>query len=436
MTTATKVRQPEPTEKATTAGVFKGVVMGLAKSVLVLIALLAGIPVILLILGTGVPIPLSILLLLIDLGLICLIPRYMEGLSSFLGVASALLVVSVVAIWLSQSYATTPPITNAVGEPLPGSIASLEKVELNGSQQWISIRGKDRDNPILLFLAGGPGGSQMTTARHALAALEEDFVVVQWDQPGAGKSFYSLPQSELTPERYVQDGLALTDLLRHRFDQDQIYLLGESWGSVLGIWMAQRSPEKIQAFIGTGQMVAFEETDLICYQFAMELAQGRGDTAKVEQLKSQGPPPYYGEGVAMKQINYLKDTYAYMNNDPNIWTNFNTIGDLLSPEYGLIDKVNWARGPLVTLGNVYPMLWEVDLRQSANELEVPIYFLIGRHDVNAPVHLVENYLNQLTAPTKEIVWFEHSGHSPWTSETDRFIEVVVQEILPETAASD
>ena len=404
----------------------------LAKALSALLILTFAIPVVLLFFGTGVPLPLSSVLVAVDIGLVFTLLRLVETPMAFAGVILGFAVVSAAAVWSSQQFAMTAPIIGEDGEVLPGSIAALEQVELNGSSQWISIRGKDVSKPVLLFLAGGPGGSQMTTARHALAELEDHFVVVQWDQPGAGKSFSALPQNELTPERYVQDGLALVELLKSRFDVDKVYVLGESWGSVLGIWMAQRQPESIHAFIGTGQMVAFEETDLFCYQFAMQLAQSRGDTGKVDQLRQQGPPPYYGRGVAMKQINYLKDTYAYMNQDRRIWTNFNTIEDILSPEYGLIDKVNWARGPLVTLGNVYPMLWDVDLRESATRLEVPVYFLIGRHDVNAPVHLAEDYFQKLQAPKKELVWFEHSGHSPWTSESDRFVDVILEQVLAET----
>jgi pimeloyl-ACP methyl ester carboxylesterase len=135
---------------------------------------------------------------------------------------------------ISQALAFTPPITDANGDVIPGSIATLEKVDLNGSEQWVSIRGKDVNNPVLLFLAGGPGGSQLVTARRALGELEDYFVVVNWEQPGAGKSFDAVDRSTLSPERYVTDGIALVNHLRERFDEEKIYILGESWGSVVG----------------------------------------------------------------------------------------------------------------------------------------------------------------------------------------------------------
>jgi len=396
-------------------------------------ALILCLPVILLPVATAVPAWIWIPLIAADLALLVaffrLKPAWKGAAVTVLGV----LVVAGLAVTASQAFAATPPITDAMGNPLSGSIATLEKVTLNGSQQWISIRGRDATQPVLLFLAGGPGGSQLATERYALGGLEEHFVVVNWEQPGAGKSFDALDRSTLTPERYIEDAHALVLLLRERFGHEKVYVLGESWGSALGIMLVQRYPELFHAFIGTGQMVAFLENDLICYDFALQWAHERGDQAKVDKLTQQGPPPYYGEGVAWKQASYLLDTFNYMNQSPAIADNgSNTFRDLAAPEYGLYDKVNWFRGVLDTLGIVYPHLWEVDFRTQATELAVPVYFLIGRHDINAPVTLTEQYYEVLDAPHKQIVWFEHSGHTPWVSESDRFVQAMVDTVLAET----
>jgi pimeloyl-ACP methyl ester carboxylesterase len=400
-----------------------------------LLVTITALPVFLLFVATAVPLYLSILLAVIDVGLIVMWFR-VERTPLLVGaILLGVILVSVLAVWLSQAYATTPPITDAQGGVVPGSIATLEKVKLGDSEQWVSIRGRDVNNPILLFLAGGPGGSQLTTARHELAGLEDHFVVVNWEQPGAGKSFDAVDRATLTPERYISDGHELVLYLRQRFGHEKVYVLGESWGSALGIMLVQRYPDLFHAFIGTAQMVAFLETDLICYDFAIEWAQGQGNTQRVTQLREQGPPPYYGTGVAWKQVNYLKDTYAYMNQNPAIISGFNTPRDLASPEYGLLDKVNWVRGPLDTLGVVYQQLWDVDFRKQAPRLEVPVYFLTGRHDVNAPPALIEEYYELLDAPHKELIWFERSGHSPWVSESDKFVDMMVNQVLKTTQAA-
>ncbi len=383
--------------------------------------------------STAVPAAVWLPLAVADLGFLTLSFWIKPAWKGIAASVAGLAVVGVLAVVASQQFAMTPPITDAQGNPLPGSIAVLEKVSLNGSEQWVSIRGKDANNPVLLFLAGGPGGSQLATARFALNGLEEHFVVVNWEQPGAGRSFDAVKRAALTPERYIEDAYTLVERLHQRFGEEKVYVLGESWGSALGIMLVQRYPELFHAFIGTGQMVAFLENDLMCYDFALNWARERGDTGKVDTLLRQGPPPYYGKDVAWKEAAFLTDTYSYMNQNPAIRDNgANTFRDLAAPEYGLYDKVSWFRGVIETLGVVYPQLWEVDFRVQAAQLDVPVYFLIGRHDINAPTVLAEEYYSLLEAPHKEIVWFEHSGHTPWVHESGRFVQVMVDTVLAQT----
>lgn len=404
----------------------------LGRLLALLLFVLLCLPVALLPNATAVPAWVWVPLALMDVALLILFFRRPAGQAAAISLLGALLVAGL-AVIASQRFATTPPILGADGKPLPGSIATLETVTLNGSTQWITVRAHDASKPVLLFLAGGPGGSQLATARFALQDLEQHFVVVNWEQPGAGKSFDAVKRSTLTPDRYIEDAHALIGLLKTRFGQQKVYVLGESWGSALGILLAQRYPQDIHALVGTGQMVAFLETDLRCYEFSLDWARQRGDFAKVDRLLKQGPPPYYGRGMSLKEAAFLTDTYSYMNQNPAILDNgTNTFRDLAAPEYGLYDKVSWFRGVLETLDVVYPQLWEVDFRQQATRLEVPVYFLIGRHDINAPVALTEEYASVLQAPRKQIVWFEHSGHTPWVSESDRFVEEMVQTVLAQT----
>lgn len=409
------------------------VAIGLIRTLIFLVLLVLCLPIVLLPVATAVLTLVWVLLAIADVALLVIHfwfrPAW-RGITLSLG---GVIVVGFLAIVASQFFALTPAIVDAGGNPLPGSIATLEKVKLNGSQQWISIRGKDIHKPVLLFLAGGPGGSQLVTERRALKGLEDHFVVVNWEQPGSGKSFDAVDRSKLTPDSYIADTHDLVQYLRQRFSQEKIYLLGESWGSALGVMVVQRYPELFHAFIGTGQMVAFLDNDLLCYKYALGWAQERGDMKKVEQLKREGPPPYYDHDVALKSAAYLMETFDHMNANPAIYDDgSNTWQDLAGSEYGLYDKVNWFRGVLDTFGYVYPQLWNVDFRKQATRLDVPVYFLIGRYDVNAPTELTEQYYQLLTAPHKELVWFEHSGHNPWVSESTRFVDVMVNQVLADT----
>ncbi len=386
-------------------------------------------PVALLPISTSVPPSIQILFAMAEVALLIAVFRLgFTGPVIFTEVAG-FMAIALLAIFASQLFASTPPIVDVNSKPIPNSIAVLEKVKLGGSEEWISIRGKDSRNPVLLFLAGGPGGSQLVAARRTLAGLEDRFVVVNWEQPGAGKSFDAVDRSKLTPDRYITDTRELVLNLRQRFGKEKVYVLGESWGSALGIMVVQRYPDLFHAFIGTGQMVAFLENDRICYDFALRLAAERGDTKQVEKLKQQGLPPYYGNDVFWKSATYLTETLNYMNQNPAIANGFNTLQDLAGSEYGLYDKVNFIRGLLDTFGVVYQQLWDVDFRKQATRLEVPVYFLIGRHDVNAPPKLTEEYFNLLTAPHKELIWFERSGHNPWVNESTKFVDAIVNKVL-------
>jgi len=413
--------------------IMKPILFFLSRIFTILIVLTFSIPVALLPFSTEVPTWIWIPLALTDLILIILFFRIKYVGKKAVIPIFGVLVIGVIAVITSQLFTMTPQIVDRGGKPLQNSIATLETVSLNGSRQWISVRGQNISNPVLLFLAGGPGGSQLATARFALSDLEQHFIVVNWEQPGAGKSFDAVNRSALTVERYIDDAYELILQLRARFGQEKVYLLGESWGSALGIMLVQQYPELFHAFIGTGQMVAFLENDLMCYDFSLALAKENGNLKKVEKLTHQGPPPYFGKDVAWQEAAFLMDTFNAMNANPAISDNgANTFRDLAAPEYGLYDKVNWFRGVIETLTVVYPQLWEVDFRKSATKLDVPIYFFIGRHDVNAPTILLEEYFRILKAPHKEIIWFEHSGHTPWVSESGLFVEEMVKTVKAQT----
>ncbi|MEN2777400.1 alpha/beta fold hydrolase [Acetivibrio clariflavus] len=329
-------------------------------------------------------------------------------------------------ITFSQLTASTPRIVDENENTPKNSIAELRELELNGRKQWISLRGWDKNAPILLFLAGGPGGTQMAAVRHELAELEKHFVVVNWDQPGSGKSYYAEKTKNITAQTYIQDGHALTEYLKERFSQEKIYLVGESWGSALGIFLISTYPESYHALIGTGQMIDFAETERMDYAKAMEIAKSKGDTALVERLIANGEPPYYGDDVTWKSAVYLNYLSAYMANNPKIHNpGYNTFRDLGSSEYGLLDKINFFRGIINTFNHVYQQLYTIDMSTDYTKLDVPVYFFLGRYDVNAPTVLVEEYMKVLDAPDKKIVWFEHSGHSPWINEPEKFVMEVL-----------
>ncbi len=412
----------------------------LVGALLVALVVLSAIPVLLLYIDDTVPLYIAALLTFIDIGIVIALLRIEYTALTVVGGAIALLVVAMLAVHATQVFAHTPAIAAAEGGATledgaaPQSIATLERVELNGSTQWVSMRGRDLRKPVLLFLAGGPGGSELVMTRRYLAALEEHFVVVNWDQPGTGKSYAAAPIKSLTPERYVADGLALTTWLRDRFAQEKIYLLGESWGSILGVWMAQARPDDFHALITTGQMVNTTENDRVGYAFALEYLAEHGRADEAARLQRNGPPPYSGKGMAQRYMAFMGVQNEYMDaHARGEGSGHNLFFDSLrAPEYGLLDKVNWLRGLAEVYAHLYPQLADLDLMTQAPRLELPVYFVKGRWDINALNSLAETYFARLEAPHKQLIWFEESAHTPLWDEPAHFVDVMVNTVLAQT----
>lgn len=343
---------------------------------------------------------------------------------SFILIVGFVIIVLLILQVVTMFTAKTPPILDKEGQIIENSISEMMMVELNGRKQWITIRGKNVDNPVILFLAGGPGGSQLAATRRLLKDLEKDFVVVNWDQPGAAKSYNSRMIQDLTPGDYLKDGRALTQFLKQQLNKDQIYMVGESWGSFLGIMMANASPEDYAALITTGQMVDFDATEVRNYKTALSYAK-ENDTDLFKTLKEQGPPPYHGKDMIWKASKSLMTLTKIMSNNPDIHgPGYDTFIDVMGPEYTLFDKVNYFRGMITTFNTVYPLLYDYDLRTMYPELKIPVVFVVGKHDLNAPQDFSKDYFEKLKAPEKEYIVFEHSGHSPWVDESMRFMELI------------
>lgn len=398
-----------------------------------LVSFLLCLPVILSPLTTSVPTWVWVLLAIVNVTLIILQFRFPLASMSTLEILGGIIFVSLLAVAASQFFAATPPIRDANAQTIPGSIATLEKINLNGTEQWITIRGQDVNKPILLHLGmGGPGGGGFAT-RSLFEPLEKDFVVVSWDEPGTGKSYNAVPISTLTKQRFVEDAHSLTLYLRERFHQEKIYVYGVSWTSILGVWLVQQYPELYYAYIGNGQMVNTTENDILGYELAIDYMTKKGDTKTVETLHRNGPPPYRGEGMLNKYVTYLDILNEYM--DSPRYTVIVPIIPFMAPEYGYVDKINHTRGLIESFEVVYPQLKDLDFTIQAPKLDVPVYIFAGREDVNAMSSIVERYYNILEVPHKELIWL-NGGHGLNGSNLGQFVDVMVNKVLAETYTAD
>ncbi len=331
-----------------------------------------------------------------------------------------LIFISGIVAWIRPTF--TPAIA---GE---ASIASLEKIELGNMEQWILVRGQNTTNPVLLWLHGGPGAAQMPVARYFNSALEEHFIVVHWDQRGAGKSNPSnFDESTMTFDQYLSDAHELTLYLKSRFGQDKIYLVGHSWGSQLGIRLAQIYPQDYYAYIGVGQVVNFRRAQEIGYDWLLHQVK---DKSSLSKLKSLGRPPFTDH---VEFVRYIKLVDAFGGGFDVGFARLAWI-TLCAPEYNLRDVTAWLRGSNRGSGPMwYTSIYQsFDAMKEISRLELPVYFFVGIHDYNTPMTLVKNYYKSLNAlKGKELVIFESSAHTPFMGEAEKFNQGLIR-VLSET----
>ncbi|MBX3070433.1 MAG: alpha/beta fold hydrolase [Thermomicrobiales bacterium] len=350
-----------------------------------------------------------------------------------LGVPTLLLVA--LAAWIAMP-ASTPALSSPTGEPVDGGIAELTSVNIGGVDQWLEIRGANEDLPVLLYLSGGPGQSDLALSRALLTDLTTDFIVVGWDQRGTGKSYAAFDPDMITPEVAIADTIDVTNYLRERFDEEKIYLMGESWGSLLGVMVVDERPDLFYAYIGSGQMVDPKATDQRIYADLLAEARRRGDDGLVEQLEGFGPPPYddlWAYGVIMQHYPLIEGDYdppqAYLDRGEESGVGF---WGIMGSEYTPIDKVNVLRGLIDVFAVMYPQLQEIDFRVDIPTLDVPVYLFDGEHELAGRRDLAHEWFDLLQAPDKAMFTFPDAGHAVAFEHADDLHRVLVEEILPAT----
>ncbi len=331
--------------------------------------------------------------------------------------------------------ANTASIRDADGDRLERSIAELIRVDIGGHDLAMMIRGSDTDNPVLLYLAGGPGGSELGAMRNHLSELERNFVVVTWDQRGTGKSYTEIePTATLTFDNALADTIEVTEYLRTRFGEDSIYLLGQSYGTFLGVRVVQQHPELYTAFIGAGQMVSARETDRIFYADTLTWARDTGDDGLVDTLTRLGPPPYDTLLDLEATLAHEHEVYPY-DHSTNAEGEGGFSENFLVPEYTLVEQVHLLGGFLDTFNFIYPQIQDIDLRTDAVSVDVPVFFVQGAHEADGRAEPFAEWYSMLTAPSKDLVVFDTSGHRPLFEQPDVFVSYMVDTVLAETTAS-
>lgn len=314
----------------------------------------------------------------------------------------------------------------------PEGIEVMEQLELNGEKQWITIRGKNKANPVLLFIHGGPASPMMPVSWAYQNPWEDYFTVVQWDQRVSGKNWSTTDTTKavahLRFSNIVEDGQALISYLCRKLNQEKLFVMGYSFGSKVGIQLASVMPEKIYAYIGVGQ-VSEGDSEKYLYERLVVLAGNSHNNEALAELKSmvpyskpEGTTPVKDMLKARKWARYY-DGGWYGKKDLNLYF---SLPDL-SPEY--------SKDEVISLAVSTPWATRKIMRQPGSfvfprQLKVPVIFMMGRHDLHTPYQPSKNYFDNITAPLKKFYTFERSAHFPMLEEPGRFLVTLVTDVLP------
>jgi pimeloyl-ACP methyl ester carboxylesterase len=324
-----------------------------------------------------------------------------------------------------------PPVVDSTGNEISGSLTSLEKITLGGVEQSILIRAQDETKPVLLYLHGGPGGSVMPWVDlFHTPLLEENFVVVHWDQRGAGKSYNAdLTIEDLRPEKFVADTLELSNLLRARFNQDKIFLTGQSWGSALGFMVIKEDSSSFHAYIPTSERVAWDRSFVMGFKWAIEQAQKHGDADILAQLHAIEPFDSLDEAdliVQRKAIDFYRGGDYYTLGLQDAYLAYAMEGK--SPYYTQADIQNYIPGlELSSRGIEVPeIIGNYNLFESFSHSDIPVHFIHGDNDHNTPADLAFEYYESLDAPAKSFTRIGAAAHMVLFDQSLAWAEALVE----------
>lgn len=353
----------------------------------------------------------------------------------FIIVVAGLISITIIGAVISHFVTYTPAFTGKEGQKLPESIAEFRHIKLGGYPQAILIRGKNTDNPVLLFLHAGPGMSESGMFRNMNAILEDYYTVVYLDQRGGGKSYSPfMDYKTINTEQLTQDIHELTLYLKDRFGKKKIVLMGHSFGAGFGALAAARYPDDYSALIGLGQPVNPIENDALSYRYVLEKARAEGNLQAVSELERvdgywlASDPQTFFSGMMVLKNKWIPYYGGQIYGEKGILPYI--VKNSICSEFTVFDYVPYLLGMLKSGPASWDIMITTDLRKQAAEFHCPFIIMQGRKDFNVFPTLVEEFFGMVKAPAKQIYWFEKSAHFPHFEEKELFQKIMIKEVLP------
>ncbi|MBS0363992.1 MAG: alpha/beta fold hydrolase [Proteobacteria bacterium] len=315
----------------------------------------------------------------------------------------------------------------------PNGIEEAKTIRIGGIDQFVTIRGKDRRNPVLLVLHGGPGYVETPLSWWYAHDWEDYFTVVEWDQRGAGKTYLlNDPKAvapTMTPQRMNADVDEMVQTLRKDLGKRKIFVIGHSWGSYLGLELAKRHPEWLYAYIGVGQAASAPESERRGYAFALAAAEKAHDEKAIAELKAIAPYPRPGAPISAiatshRWVDHFGGVMAYRHDQED-----ESHAARLSPDYTDAEAPHVYDGNEFSEDKLLAFVLGMDL-SGEKDFKCPILLFEGRFDRTVNSDVAYEWLQTVHAPLKRFVWFEHSAHEPMTEEPGKFLVSLVRDARP------
>jgi pimeloyl-ACP methyl ester carboxylesterase len=348
---------------------------------------------------------------------------------TFLSIINVFLICLIVL--LLNSPGKLKPLRDIAGNKIEKSLSEKIFLEIGGIQQGFFLRTENPQNPVILFLHGGPGSPELAFiySHEKQERLEKYFTVCWWDQRGAGMSFSnSIDPSTMTLEQMIEDTRHITEYLKSHFNQEKIFLMGHSWGSFLGIKTVEKYPENYFAFFGIGQVTNQMYSEKLGYDYMLQHAIEINDKSAIRNLqKFDKSSPNF---PSMEYIGTVRSSLMNKYGIGLMRENFSMarfIKDIMFFKgYTLSEKIKYLQGTLFSLEHLWDNVLSDNLFETSILFQVPVYILHGKYDYQVSYTLAQEYFDKIEAPDKSFITFEKSAHSPIAEEPERFVQIVYQ----------
>lgn len=319
--------------------------------------------------------------------------------------------------------------------PGPDALQETYAARIGGIDQWISIRGQDRANPVILFVHGGPATPTIPSLWQFQRPLEDYFTMVNYDQRGAGKTYLANDPdaiaSTIHVQQFVDDLIGVAEHVRAKLGKEKLILMAHSWGTIPAMHAALRQPDLFHAYVGVGQVINVRDNERLSIAWGLEQARRHGNAEAVAEIESI--MPYPGDEPITRERIVIARKWPQHYGGMAAWrdgTNLWFYGAArLSPDYDADDRAALNAGSLFTLGRLLDEFVQVDFKP-VREFPIPVVMLMGRHDYTTPSQPTADWLERVEAPYKRAVWFERSAHMmPW-EEPGRFLVSLLEHVRP------